>query len=616
MILTLRTFFIGFTFFSLAAFPIDLRFESGLPKAVSFEAGDSPLEEGEAVEKVLEQEFRQLRGVDWKLTKRQEDTSHVHLTFDLFFQDHPVFFQHLKIHYNKAGFVDYLTNTVMSPFEVPVLPTRNSWEEQKETVLSVLFGRSPFLGSSKARLGIWLDEKHEKAGWAFEVQAVPKGPEMLKRAVVSVEDTQVLDERQVMRHWAEPLEEKAAVQLQIFDPYPATAGLAGGHNSTVSETTQSAGTLKNDYVYVRFDSSDDGRHFDVSDTNALSFDINPTNYQRNCSGSDQTCPNQRIDSGNVYYHLTKYRGWLANRASSLGTSLAFPYDPLPVFVNFMTKLIQKKCPKSTLSLTKSEQTNNAAYIGGPCDDSGTIDHCLVFLRYGNDSPCYAAGTDPGGSFARESLIVAHEYQHYVTDMISGIEFGSVNQIRVGDAIHEGYSDYFGASYSQVSLVGKYAFRVGFSSLERDLTNKSVQYDQSTTYTSPHQPGWVWASALWELRDTLGSSTVDLLALKSLYYLSTTPGFIDSVEALVQADKNLNGGANERKIRTLFFDERKFLGSLTNAFQDEDKKIVKLGFQGCASVESRSAGSSFPVFSVFALWLLSTCWVGRRLWRKL
>lgn len=586
---------------------MDLRFDSGFPKAVSYERLLPSLTEWQAVEKIMEDEFGGLRNLDWKLIKRQEDSTHIHLTYDLFYQDHPVFFQHLKIHFNKLGYVDYLTSTLQRTIDVPMLPSRSSWEEQKETALAILFGRQTFSGFSKGRLGIWLDENQEWAEWAFEVEGVPEGSEMLKRGVVSIEKARLLEEKQVMRHWGD----RAEVNLLVFTPYPQD--LTGGKDETVQKFfSETANTLKNDYCHVRYDSSDNGQHFDVGSTANLAYDPRGADYQRNCPGN---CPNQKVDSGNVFYHVTEFRNWLNSRALVLGSTLKFPYDPLPVFVNFMAKKLNQKCPNGT-TLSKSKQSNNAAYIGGPCDDSGSVDHCLVFLRYGDDAPCYTNAKDePGGSIPRESLIVAHEYQHYVTDMLTGIEFGGANQIRVGDVIHEGYSDYFGASYSNVDIVGKYAFSTGFKDSQRDLKS-TKSFDQSALYESPHEPGLVWASSLWELRNLLGSVKVDLLALKSLFYLSTNPGFIDSVEALVQADKSLNGGANETRIRTLFFDERKFLGSLTGAFQDDEKKIVKLGFQGCANVENTQSDSAFPAVTVFLIWLASTLWFGKHLWRKM
>ncbi|NBX77680.1 MAG: hypothetical protein EBQ92_14115 [Proteobacteria bacterium] len=615
MIFTLRTFLVVLFFYSAWGFSLELRFESGLPKAVSFDSVGGSLTEFEAVEKTIEDEFRVLKNLEWKLSKRQEDSSHVHLTYDLFFQGYPVFFQHLKIHYHKSGYVDYLTSTLRKPVEVPVLPARHSWEERKNESAAVLFGRSEFSGIAKGQLGIWLSENQDRIEWAFYIEAVPREAEMVKRGLVSVETMRLLEEKKVMRHWSTPGDERATVDLTVFSPFPIDDSGGGISKSIPSE---SAGMLKNEYVYVRHDREPGANYSDVGSTNGIDLS-GASNYSYQCSAGNANCPNQKVDSGNVYYHLTSYRVWLDSKAINFGNQLSFPYDPIPVFVNFMAKAIQS-CPNGDGSITKTTQLNNAAYIAGACDDTGSIDRCLVFLRYGKTSACPNFNGDPGGSFAREALISAHEYQHYVTDMISGIEFGAIGQLRLGDVIHEGYSDYFGASYASqdsgqnIHTVGEYAFNKDYQSSQRDLSQKRVLSD-STAYSNPHTPGWVWASALWELRDSLGASTVDLIALKSLFYLSTNPGFIDSVEALVQADKSLNEGANEKRIRTLLYDERKFLGSLTGAFQDDDKKILKVGFQGCANTTPMSSEPGFPTLVVFLLWLVTTLWGGKRIWKS-
>ncbi|MFM8269789.1 MAG: M36 family metallopeptidase, partial [Pseudomonadota bacterium] len=556
----------------------------------------------------------------------------VHLTYDLFYQEYPVFFQHLKLHYNKLGFVDYLTSTLSESIEVPVLPERHFWEEDKHRAASVLLGRKTFSGISRGQLGLWLDEEKGRAVWAYDVEAVPKGPEMGKRGMVSLENPRVLEEREMVRYWREPENERTTRNLKVFTPYPAE--LSGGNTGPGAVTINSSGSLENEYVHVQFDHLPGGLDTLTEidqDTTGISYTLNPSTYQSSCGASDTACPNQRVDSGNVFYHLGEYREWLKLKANTLGTTLQFRYDPLRVIVNYMIKAVEKTCKDNVTPISATGQANNAAYLGGFCDDEGTIDHCLVFFRYGNDSPC-AQGANPGGSFAREALIIVHEYQHYVTDMISGIEFGSKKSIRVGDAIHEGYSDYFGATYAlqkalvetpsltdsqktTISTVGGYAFREDAKSYRRNLESKKV-FSPSISYDEPHTPGWVWGSALWELRDRIGNSTlVDLIALKSLYYLSTTPGFIDSVEALVQADKSITGGRNEATIRTLFFDERKFLGSLGQAFQDGDKKILKVGFQGCANVTPQPTDSSFPTLAIFLLWLGTTLWGGKRLWKN-
>jgi len=584
---------------------LDLRYESGFPKALSFEPPQEALEETEAVSQFLNREFRFPASWEWIQLQRVVDSSHVHLTYELSVHGYPVHFHRLKIHYRRSGFIDYVTSSLPGPFEVPPLPERSSWESRKETAIAALVGKRVSVGFSRGKLGLWVSEEKGRAEWAFDVEAVPIGPELVKRGVVAVESGRVLERKRVIRHFHEGAGERASATINVYLNSPD-----GGPSSQIIDTE--ATKLKNSICHVQFDSK-----------NKKLNEITPSQYsasggyRSDCDSNDDpdiptNCPNQKLDSGNVYYHLTQYRGWLGASATTLGTSLNLSYDPIRVIVDFMSKLIQD-------GVTAEQQANNAAYIGGVCNDAGTVDHCLVFLQPASQG-CFKGDTAKTFfSLARESMVIAHEYQHYVTDMIAGIEFSGSDTLTVGDVVHEGYSDYFGASYtvkentdSSLTTIGAYAFQ-NCSNLKRDLSTKPV-FDNTTQYTSGHKPGLVWASGLWELRALLGADATDALALKSLYFVSSRPGFIDTVEALVQADRSLYGGAHEARIRTLFYDERKFLGSLSGAFQDSEKKIVKVGFQGCSSVPNRSERSGMATTLLLLTWLGLTLWAGRR-WRS-
>jgi hypothetical protein len=189
---------------------------------------------------------------------------------------------------------------------------------------------------------------------------------------------------------------------------------------------------------------------------------------------------------------------------------------------------------------------------------------------------------------------------------------------VGDAIHEGYSDYLAASYvseannTDATLVGEYALR-NCTPLQRELATLKV-YDGADELSDPHVSGLVWASALWRLRDEFGVSVADHIAVKSLFYQSTTPGFFDAIEALVKADADLYAGAHETRIRQIFYNEAKFLGSLTDVFQDADNKIVKVGLRGCSAVHTQGGRPAWTATLILGLlWLGATLVVGRR-WR--
>src|SRR5262249_15313812 len=158
----------------------------------------------------------------------------------------------------------------------------------------------------------------------------------------------------------------------------------------------------------------------------------------------------------------------------------------------------------------------AAYVPQVCRSDNSIDHCLVFLR-----PAPIAGpsicSDSTVAFydlAREAIVIAHEYEHYITDQITGFVGGTLTKPNVADALHEGTSDYLAASYvsyannAEETLVGQYGFQAC----------PAVQRQLNTVYTyagpaegeieDPHLSGLSWASALWNLRTQFGRDIVD------------------------------------------------------------------------------------------------------------
>ncbi|HEU4435808.1 MAG TPA: M36 family metallopeptidase, partial [Pyrinomonadaceae bacterium] len=64
-------------------------------------------------------------------------------------------------------------------------------------------------------------------------------------------------------------------------------------------------------------------------------------------------------------------------------------------------------------------------------------------------------------------------------------------------------------------------------------------------------GEVWAATLWDLRTQLGAATTDRLVLNGMKFTPTRPSFLNARDGILQADQNLNGGANRCAIWTVF-----------------------------------------------------------------
>jgi hypothetical protein len=67
----------------------------------------------------------------------------------------------------------------------------------------------------------------------------------------------------------------------------------------------------------------------------------------------------------------------------------------------------------------------------------------------------------------------------------------------------------------------------------------------------HNDGEVWAATLWDLRAQLGKATTDLLVLNGMKFTPTRPSFLNARDGILQADQNLNGGANRCAIWAVF-----------------------------------------------------------------
>ena len=67
----------------------------------------------------------------------------------------------------------------------------------------------------------------------------------------------------------------------------------------------------------------------------------------------------------------------------------------------------------------------------------------------------------------------------------------------------------------------------------------------------HRDGEVWAATLWDLRTQLGATISDNLVLNGMKFTPNRPSFLNARDGILQADQNLNGGANRCAIWTVF-----------------------------------------------------------------
>ncbi len=181
-------------------------------------------------------------------------------------------------------------------------------------------------------------------------------------------------------------------------------------------------------------------------------------------------------------------------------------------------------------------------IDGQRDDNSHYSPTTKSLTFGT------GGVDD----AEDAEIILHEYGHAVQDdQVSG--WGETAE---GGAMGEGFGDYLAGSFfsdlKPVKLkptVGSWD-AVAYSGddppcLRRLDSNKKYPKDKTGEV---HADGEIWSACLWELRAALGRKTTDKLVIAHHFLLSRFAKFKDGALALITADKQLNGGANETAIR--------------------------------------------------------------------
>jgi extracellular elastinolytic metalloproteinase len=121
---------------------------------------------------------------------------------------------------------------------------------------------------------------------------------------------------------------------------------------------------------------------------------------------------------------------------------------------------------------------------------------------------------------------------------------------------EGWSDYWAITMNNDGAVGEYV-----TNNPKGIRRAAYSVPAATVHDSyadicfrgcaVHADGEVWAATLWDLRTQLGAATTDLLVLNGMKFTPERPSFLDARDGILQADQNLNGGANFCTIRVVF-----------------------------------------------------------------
>jgi Zn-dependent metalloprotease len=156
----------------------------------------------------------------------------------------------------------------------------------------------------------------------------------------------------------------------------------------------------------------------------------------------------------------------------------------------------------------------------------------------------------------DSDVVFHEYGHGISNRLIGNGSTALSGTQSG-AMGEGWSDYWATTLNNDGVMGEY------------VTQNPTRGVRRAAYTVPanavhdsyadvgaggfevHNDGEVWAAALWDLRTQLGAAITDRIVLNGMKFTPTRPSFLNARDGILQADQNLNAGANRCAIWAVF-----------------------------------------------------------------
>lgn len=162
---------------------------------------------------------------------------------------------------------------------------------------------------------------------------------------------------------------------------------------------------------------------------------------------------------------------------------------------------------------------------------------------------------PDRDSSLDSDVVFHEYGHGISNRLIGNGGTGLSGTQSG-AMGEGWSDYWSITINNDGAVGEYVVNntIGIRRAAYTVPAAAVHNsyaDLGVGGFEVHNDGEVWAATLWDLRTQLGKATTDRLVLNGMKFTPTRPSFLNARDGILQADQNLNGGANRCAIWTVF-----------------------------------------------------------------
>jgi hypothetical protein len=200
-------------------------------------------------------------------------------------------------------------------------------------------------------------------------------------------------------------------------------------------------------------------------------------------------------------------------------------------------------------------TNNANF-STPADGSRPRMQMFIFnIKNG------ANGVTQDGDF--DPSVIYHENTHGLSNRLVGGGSGACLGGLQAGGMGEGWGDFMGSSFLNNPIVGAYVTGNATLGIRRQsMANSTFTFTdiQNRNLAEVHDVGELWAATLWDVRKLLGAAVTEQLVVSGMKLTPCNPSMLNARDGIIQADANINAGANRCKIWQAFAGRRMGTGA--------------------------------------------------------
>jgi Zn-dependent metalloprotease len=483
--------------------------QKGIPRAI-YDARfkGNPASPEQSALAFLAQNASLLRLTNPLTNLRTDGVQHVpggsHVRFTQMYKGIPVFEGDIVVSADQNGDVNMVVNNFKENIALPsTIPSRSS-EDALQIAAGAVGLRGRATGKENSAILMVFRSDDDVAHLAYKVSMSNEDPVGDWRVFVDAHTGEVLDIKDISVLQVHRVQGSG----YVFDPDPLTAARKM-YNSPgfVDNNDADSDSLTFYRKLVILDSLTfedgvyklNGPYVTITD---IESPAGPAFYSSSTpNGFRYTRSQQEFEAVNIYHHITKSYKYIESLGFSSETLKQVRIDP------------------------HGYQGNDGSH----------------YMPSGN----WMAFGDGGVDDAEDPDVILHEYGH-------AIQFNFVPTWGGGEtgALGEGFADYWAGSYSRSHNrwnPADYHFNWVFHWDGHNPFWLGRILNDTRTYPfgslEIHTAGQIWSSALMGIQGDLGREATDRLVLKSLFYLGSNATGPDNAHAIIQADRDLYGGAH-------------------------------------------------------------------------